>query len=384
MNDKISVLKNAARIYRVLSKASCNFRPGFFVANKAFFLKSVKNYLSGKRNIIKGPRSMGIGVCNDCNIKCLYCFEHSPLRIEHGKEAGHIYFTAKMKEEAYRRLVDELSDLGNTVIRFVGRGESFMHPGFLDMCAYAIKKGQICDITTNGSLINKEQAKAIVDLGIRKLDISIGAGFAQTYQKITCADNGIFEGILDIIRIITEYRKSKNTNNPYILITNVLCSMNYTEIFEMLKKGAAAGVDAVGFHKMYFCKKRKPLIENLIINENQKEELISRLFEGIIFSKKNNLQTNIPFLISLLKREGNLKTMDYKRMSYKMKNGGMVLADGAVYAWEYPQALGNINEESFRKIWYSTRYRQIREQADNICSENKLFPCATFCRVCDQ
>jgi MoaA/NifB/PqqE/SkfB family radical SAM enzyme len=385
MNDKRNIFLRLARLYRITDRASNHFSFQFFRENYKPITAKIKQRLSSKAALISGPLYAGIGVCNECNIKCLYCFEHSPLQIEdETKGQGNSYLRAVMNIDVFKEIVDDLADFGNRIISFVGRGESFLHPDFMRMCKYAIEKGQVCDVTSNGTLITGDYARLMVDLGIRKLDVSIGAANADTYHKLTGATPETFERIYETLKILTGYKKEKASTKPRVIITNVICSVNYFEVIEMIKRGIEADVDAVAFHRMYFCEKRRELVEPLLLNNNQTEELKKLLLEAITVAEKYNLETNIPFFLNLLFREKPRKAINYQRQPSRIKNDCMILADGAIYASDYPEIIGNINKSSFANVWYSNKYRQIRNRADILSRSTGLFPCVTFCRGCDR
>jgi len=386
MYKKTNIINRLARVFRIAGRASNNFSPAFFISNHKSIGRKIKNRLVYK-NIpySKGPGNVAIAVTNNCDYRCLFCFEHSPLQINtEAKVEDQSYLESRMEMGVFRRLIDDLTDLGGvSSICIPGRiGEPFLHPEFIEMCRYIKEKGISCFITTHGSLIAEEQTKAVVDLGIEQIYISVNASNPDTYYKLTGANSDRFTKVLKIIRFLADYKKGTGSIKPKIFLINVICNLNYLEVAEMVRIGLQAGVDNVGFHKMYFCRRRKALIKDLLLDEKQTEALRGELSKANTLAKKYNINTNIDFFSNLLIEEGPMRPLDYQRQAWRMQDTCNILADGLVYAEDYPYPLGNINHNSFTNIWYSQQYRWLRNNADYLAGGKPLFPCLSSCRCC--
>jgi hypothetical protein len=68
-----------------------------------------------------------------------------------------------MDYELFLRLIDEISSYSDRIITLHRRGESLMHPKFVQMCSYVKDKFQEVQIATNGTLLNKPRSLAIID-----------------------------------------------------------------------------------------------------------------------------------------------------------------------------------------------------------------------------
>lgn len=381
INNAISRISRAIRITK---KASNNFDPRFFIRHRKSIIRKIKSRIFNNTAVFDLQLVIGVGVSDQCNINCVYCFEHSPLQVEivPGVAAESVS-DAKLSLSAFKKLADDLVDLGVDYVQFVGRGEPFLNPNLMDMCAYAKKKGLKFRIASNGTLISDTTAKAIVDLDCEELNISIGAVNPETYHRLTNAGSGTLEKIFQMLSVLVEYRKSKRGVKPRILLTNVINSLNFSEIADMVRKGVEIGVDSVGFHRMYSCKRRLKIVDSLFLSPQHIDLVKKYLIDAMLFAEKNKMETNIPFFLKLLSHEGQRKTMDYIRQAWRMRSCCFVLADGSVIAEDFPETLGNINKESFIKIWYSDKYVHMRRDADLIVEKSRSLPCPVFCRSCN-
>ena len=97
-----------------------------------------------------------------CNLKCVHCYNDSGT----GKASNE-----PSNAEA-KAVLDDLAGFGIPSVLFSG-GEPLVRPDLFDLIGYAGDKGLRTVISTNGTLINKDKAKTIKDLGVSYVGISL-------------------------------------------------------------------------------------------------------------------------------------------------------------------------------------------------------------------
>ena len=116
-----------------------------------------------------------------CNLKCQHCYAQATLG-----PANDELSTAEAKT-----MIDDLADFGSPVLLFSG-GEPMMRPDLVELADYAIKKGMRAVISTNGTLITKDKAKELKELGLSYVGVSLDGmepvhdrfrGVKGAYQK---------------------------------------------------------------------------------------------------------------------------------------------------------------------------------------------------------
>jgi len=132
------------------------------------------------------PRELDICVTNKCNMNCLYCYaagknlEKKSLTLGEMKKAVLVYFAAALVE---KRKIDKISISG---------GEPLTHwPVVADFISWFAKhspKDVNAEIFTNGTLLDKDKAKRILDNSF-KLRISID-GRKKTHDAIRVSASG--------------------------------------------------------------------------------------------------------------------------------------------------------------------------------------------------
>ena len=105
-----------------------------------------------------------------CNLKCVHCYAQSE-DIDYDNELTH---------EQSLAMMDDLADFGVPVMLFSG-GEPLIHPRLVEYAQYAVSKGMRAVISTNGTLITKEKAKQLKEVGLSYVGISLD-GLEKTHD----------------------------------------------------------------------------------------------------------------------------------------------------------------------------------------------------------
>lgn len=156
---------------------------------------------------LKLPYTVGIGVSDFCNFKCVYCGHSTDL-------------SSKIKEkilsfEEFAKIVDEIKELcnmhgGEKIKNFAicGIGEPLICKDLPKMVKYVKEKdfSDRIEITTNGSLLTHELSDALINSGLTRLLISIQGVSVDAYKQI-CDYNIDFNKLIEEIKYFYEHKK---------------------------------------------------------------------------------------------------------------------------------------------------------------------------------
>ncbi|MFX0202251.1 MAG: radical SAM protein, partial [Candidatus Hodarchaeota archaeon] len=108
----------------------------------------------------KSPTSLGIEVTNACNLRCIMCHRQAMNR-----EVGF------MNLDLFKECAHQGIEMGVKMIVPFNYGEALLHPNLVDMVEYikAQSKETMVKINTNGMLLTKEYARALVRAGIDEI-----------------------------------------------------------------------------------------------------------------------------------------------------------------------------------------------------------------------
>jgi len=100
-----------------------------------------------------------------CNLKCVHCYAQAV-----DPEGTDIINTDQAKT-----MIDDLAAYGAPVMLFSG-GEPLVRQDLVELASYATSKGMRAVISTNGTLITKEKARELKQVGLSYVGISLDGG----------------------------------------------------------------------------------------------------------------------------------------------------------------------------------------------------------------
>ena len=100
-----------------------------------------------------------------CNLRCVHCYAHAQGEV--GVDA--------ISTQGGKAIIDDLAAFGSPVILFSG-GEPLVRQDLTELAHYATQKGMRAVISTNGTLITKEKARELKEVGLSYVGISLDGG----------------------------------------------------------------------------------------------------------------------------------------------------------------------------------------------------------------
>lgn len=161
------------------------------------------------------PFSLQIDPSNQCNFRCTFCPTGHPDLLERVRQSpGQLLDWA-----LYERLVDDLKAFGRPLktLSLHKDGEPLLHPRLPDMVALARQAGvaERIVLLTNGSLLTRAKAAALIDAGLDVIRISVEHVHAAGYKAHT-QTYGNYARIVANVRALREERDARGAS-PYIV-----------------------------------------------------------------------------------------------------------------------------------------------------------------------
>ena len=121
-----------------------------------------------------------------CNLKCVHCYAHALE--EEGRD--------DISTEQGKTLIDDLAAYGAPVMLFSG-GEPLVRKDLVELAHHAVSKGMRAVISTNGTLITKEKAKELKQVGLSYVGISLDGGeeVHDRFRKVPGSFKKALQGI---------------------------------------------------------------------------------------------------------------------------------------------------------------------------------------------
>lgn len=162
------------------------------------------------------PFSVHIDICSICNFKCTFCFQSNP---EAMKEKGYKY--GFMNLDLFKKIADDLVQFKHKIrkVKIGLHGEPTLHPELPKMISYMKSKNvtKVIELFTNGSLLNPEFNKEIIDAGLDRMNISVEGLTSEKYKEVT----GIAVDMKKFIENIKNLYEVRKDCKIYIKIVDI-------------------------------------------------------------------------------------------------------------------------------------------------------------------
>ncbi len=305
-----------------------------------------------------------------CNLRCRHCYqargrvrEMAPVDVKCEIDGAIQMF--KAWEEEHGILV-------SPSIHFTG-GEPFLFNGLWDVIAYSRRQGFRVAVMTNGSLINEEDSRKALDLGISDIQISL-EGPTELHDSIR--GRGSFAQAARGVERLVQVGNRVSAN-----VT--LSRLNANKLEETAEVARAMGFYGIGFSRVVPCGRGKSLLNSLLTPQEtkdayQKINLLNRSSSFEVFSGDPLAGT----LLDAKPSSGCNLTLSGCSAGF---SGVTITSDGSVMPCRrIGLVAGNLKKKPLRAIWASSRLLwklRRRESYPGKCGQCSLWPSCRGCRA---
>ena len=319
-----------------------------------------------KNKVFIGPQTVAFHITNVCNLKCIYCWFHSPFNNNKNERKIELDF------EAFKRVMDDCYKLKVNWIQLSAEGEPTLHSRIIDMINYVKEKKLLLRLLTNGTF-NKEILK--FSSRIDQICINLSASNSDKYTALQSQGNqNIFNKVVGNISSITALKKKSKT--PHIRIGFMLNSQNYNELPHMFKLAFKLNVNELNI-TMASLERHNRCIE--LKMDKKINEIFKQIMKEKYFLKvKSNILNNYKLYKSFLLPQniGGAKAC-YNGWYYTFINwNGDVTPCCSI---KERLIAGNIYNSSFKKVWLSDTFSKIRISGKNTLYHRRFATCSHCC-----
>ncbi len=168
-----------------------------------------------------------------CNLSCHHC-----VRRSWGEPAGF------MAMSTYQRLIAGLRSVPSfRHLTFWGLGEPLLHPHIAEMVALAKDLGARTEIITNGLLLSREKAAALIDAGLDSLVVSVDGVSPEAYADLREGAN--LRQVLANVEQLQSLRTASPRENPELALEFVAMRRNLQDLPKLGALALAVGARRV-------------------------------------------------------------------------------------------------------------------------------------------
>lgn len=158
------------------------------------------------------PNRITVELTNKCNVSCTFCPRQSV-----GMKIGF------MSMELYKKIVDEAARHLPVKLVVFFRGESLLHPQFIECVKYAKEKGiGPVQYATNAFELSKDMADKLLETGIDFISFSLDTLDSEIYKKSRlCGDLDVSRENVIYLSKKCEERKKKGLQAPTLQVSTI-------------------------------------------------------------------------------------------------------------------------------------------------------------------
>lgn len=282
-----------------------------------------------------------------CNLECIHC-----RRLDVSKELANDDLTT---DEAFK-FIDDLTSFARPILILSG-GEPLYRPDIFDIAKYAVKKELKVALATNGTLVDENKAKEIVDCGVERVSISIDGSNAETHDNFRKIP-GSFESA------IRGFNNLKNLGMS-VQINCTIARHNVDQFDDIYNLAVKMGAAALHLFMLVPVGCGVEIAEDQMLDPALYEDVLNNLYNKSKESKLHLKATCAPHYFRIMreraKEEGitiSPKTHGMAAMTKGCLAGTAVCFvshKGQVFPCGYlPVESGNIKTSNIKDIWDSS------------------------------
>lgn len=286
-------------------------------------------------------------VTRACNLKCVHCYARAVDRT-YEKELNH---------EQGLSLIDDMAAFGVPVVLFSG-GEPLMRPDLVELADYAVSKGMRAVISTNGTLISKDKAKELKEVGLSYVGVSLD-GMEEINDRFRGRKGAFKDAMAGIMNC-----QEAGLKVGLRFTINRMNTAEVPRIFDLLEEYRIPRV--CFYHLVYVGRGSNLIDEDLDHEETRKvvdliidrtKDLHDRGMATEVLTVDNHADG--PYVYLRMLGENNPRAEEVLTL-LKMNEGnssgrgiGCVSWDGSVHADQFWRhfSFGNVLERPFSEIW---------------------------------
>ena len=282
-----------------------------------------------------------------CNLKCIHCYA----------DADKKAFEGELTTTEAKKFIEDLGKFNVPVLLFSG-GEPLIREDFFELAEHCHKYNIRPTLSTNGTLITKEVAQKIKNVGVGYVGISID-GIGEDNDKFR-GKKGAFEAAISGIRNCKEIGQRvglRFTINKY----------NHKSLEDIFKLIEEENIDRVCFYHLVYSGRGSEMIKEDITFEQTKQAMDIIIDNTLKFHHKGmkkeilTVDNHADGVYLYLKMKDENPELAEKILSLLSINGGNrtgiaigeVDSLGNVHPDQFTQnhTFGNVKERSFGDIW---------------------------------
>lgn len=303
-----------------------------------------------------------------CNLKCQHCYSNAKAMV-----------LEELTTKEALDVVDQLADFGVVALAFSG-GEPLARKDFFEVAKHAVNSGLYVSLATNGTLLNKQTAKKLKEIGLHYVEISIDGSNPETHDG--------FRGVEGAFEMAVRGLKNCVEENMCASIAVTATKRNFKDIPKILDLAEKLGAKRFALFNFIPVGRGADLVSQDLSPEEREETLVF-LLHKILRGSKVILLATAPQLARVAvthqqNRDGEILMPMAHMQTTKVSSKAVALADfiggcgaGRLYCSISPEGdvqpcvflpikVGNLKEKNFGEIWLNSKLFNALRNRENL------------------
>jgi len=306
------------------------------------------------RRTFTGPLFVELDLTRRCTLDCIGCPYHSDVEPLKTVDAA----ARDMPVDLVQRLARELSALGRPEIILAGTGEPLLHSHFDEILAVLKERQLRIHIITNGTLLDRDRARSLVQSGVDRITVSLWASSPEAYARChSAAHPEHFSKIIANLRQLSELKAQLGTPLPAVYFNHVCTRDTYNTIDAKIDLAREAGCAGILFSLFY---PFDASTADATLTDEQRNQLLRSLPAAGKRMDRLGLRHNITTAGILGRLTGGENPLE-RCPCYIGWYQTWIRRDGGVMpCCRCNLLVGDLNRSSFAEVWDSPAYQDFR------------------------
>jgi len=219
-----------------------------------------------------------------CNLACVHC-RRLDVSLTLSRD--------DLSTEQARAFIGTLPETGRPILVFSG-GEPLMRPDLFELAQYATSINLPIALATNGTIMDENVARRVVDVGFRRVSMSFDGPDAATHDKFRGID-GAFDSSISGFKLLRKLGMSMQINTT-------ISQHNYRKLDEMYRLALDLGADALHIFMLVPVGCGMELSKDIMLDPEEYEKALNWIYDRSLEQKLHLKATCAPHYFRVMRQ----------------------------------------------------------------------------------
>lgn len=239
------------------------------------------------------PVELSVGTTSFCNLKCVMCPRE-------GSDGNLTPFDEHINLDYFKSLEKYLEQ--SREVSLYGLGEPMIDKRYFEKVRYVNSFGGEVSLSSNGTLLDEQRCREVIESGIAAIGISVDATCEETFRIVR--PPGGFDPIAENIKRLTTMKKEMGADKPLVKVSFGIMKQNLQDVPNFPAFVKEVGGDEIVMHPTIY--QSYQAVEDLGLDRN---EMLAAVEEA----RKNAEALGVVFHFWDLNSMTFLNSVDYYR-----------------------------------------------------------------------